>query len=105
MGFCGINDKKTLYKHYLNNRYQRVSINSKKCNSTVLYKWLEIKHGVQQGTIFGPLLFLLRILDLLKMINNESVPILYVDDTSILFTHSNPINFNINIRKVFLNFR
>jgi len=78
-----------------------VSINSKKCNNTVLSKWSEFKHGVPQGSIFGPLLFLLRIHDLLKVINNESVPILCVDDTSILFTYPNPIDFNINIHKFF----
>ena len=80
MGFCGTNSKKkkkTLYKHYLSNRYQRMSINSKKCNSTVLSKWSEIKHGVRQGSIFGPLLFLLCINDLPEMINNESIPILF----------------------------
>jgi len=78
-----------------------VSINSKKCNNTVLSKWSVFEHGVPQGSIFGPLLFLLRIHDLPKMINNESVPILCVDDTSILFTHPNLIDFNINIHKVF----
>jgi hypothetical protein len=77
-----------------------VSINSK-CNNTVLSKWSEFKHGVPQGSISGPLLFLLHIHDLPKMINNESVPRLCVDDTSILFTHPNPIDFNINNHKVF----
>jgi hypothetical protein len=78
-----------------------VLINSKKCNSTVLSKWSEIKRGVPQGPIFGPLLFLLHIHDIPKMITNESVPILYADNTSIFFTHSDPIDFNINIHKVF----
>jgi hypothetical protein len=49
----------------------------------------------------GPLLFLLHINDLIKIINNESVPILFADDTSILFTCPYPTDFNKNIHQVF----
>jgi len=78
-----------------------VSVNSKKCNSTVLSKWSEIKRGVPQGSIFGPLLFMLHIHDLPKMINIESIPVLCAGNTSILFTDCSPIDFNINFHKVF----
>jgi len=50
----------------------------------------------------GPLLFLLCINDLLKIINKTSAPIIFADDTSILFAHSNAINFNNNIHIVFV---
>jgi hypothetical protein len=48
-----------------------------------------------------PLLFLIYINGLLKIINETSSPIIFADDTSILFTHSNLIDFNKNISTVF----
>jgi len=39
--------------------------------------------------------------DLPKIINKTSAPIIYADDTSILFTHSNLIDFNKNIHIAF----
>jgi len=47
------------------------------------------------------LLFLLYINDLPKIINKTSAPIISADDTSVLFTHSNLIDFNKNISAVF----
>jgi hypothetical protein len=49
----------------------------------------------------GPLLFLLYINDLHKIINKTTAPIIFADDTIILFAHSNLIDFNKNIHIVF----
>ena len=49
----------------------------------------------------GPLLFLVYINDLPRIINKTLAPIIFADDTSILFTHSNLIDFNKNISIVF----
>jgi hypothetical protein len=49
----------------------------------------------------GPLLFLLYINDLPKIINKTSAHIIFADDTSILFSHSNLIDFNKNTHVVF----
>ena len=69
---------------YLNNRIQRVVING----STS--QWLPVKAGVPQGSILGPLMFLLYINDLPKVVENSSIA-MYADDAKI-FIESKSIN-------------
>ena len=57
-----------------------------------------------QDLLLGPLLFLLYINDLPKIINKTSAPVIFADDTSILFAYSNIIEFNRNIHIVFVTF-
>jgi hypothetical protein len=80
-------------KSYLENRYQRVEIKNKNFSSNAFSDWGIIKHSVSQGSILGPLLFLLYINDLSKTINKKSKPILFADDTSIIFTNSKSEDF------------
>jgi hypothetical protein len=93
--FYGITGRdNSLYKSYLKDRYQTILIYNKNHSYSTLPSWAKIKHGVPQGSILGPLLFLLYINDLPKIINNKSLPILFANDTSILFTSSNITNYN-----------
>ena len=64
--------------------------------------WAKVRYGVPQGSILGLILFLLYINDLPKIINKTLAPIIFADDTSILFAHSNPTGFNKNIYIVFI---
>lgn len=68
-----------LMKNYLTNRYQYVSINN------VSSIKMKIQYGVPQGSILGPLLFLLYINDLVEIPGCSEI-IMYADDTNIFFT-------------------
>jgi Reverse transcriptase (RNA-dependent DNA polymerase)/Endonuclease/Exonuclease/phosphatase family len=89
------------FEDYLYNRYQYVCIES--ANS----KLLPISVGVPQGSILGPLLFLLYINDLPKI--SKLICYLFADDTTLLASHQDPVqllNFvNTEFRKIVHYFR
>jgi hypothetical protein len=62
-----------------------------------------IRHGVPQGFISGPTLFLLYINDLPAVVNKKAIPVLFADDTSILCTHRNFMEYHVYIETVFEN--
>jgi hypothetical protein len=61
----------------------------------------KIKHGVPQGTVLGPFLFLVYTDDLPKLINKTSLPVHFADDTSILFAQPNLTDLNNNMQSIF----
>ena len=75
---------------YLNNRKQYVSVNGK--NSSQAY----LKYGVPQGSILGPLLFLIYINDIPNICQIAKF-ILYADDANIIVTGSNITEIKNNI--------
>ena len=68
------------FESYLSNRQQYVEFNGVSSESC------EIKCGVPQGSILGPLLFLLCINDLCNVSKVVDL-ILFADDTNIIFSH------------------
>jgi len=49
-------------------------------------RWETIKNCVPQGSILGPLLFLIYVNDLPHRINKFASPVIYADNTSVLFS-------------------
>jgi hypothetical protein len=69
-----------LLQSYLSNRYQYVVYNGQTSTSR------QITTGIPQGSILGPLLFLLYINDL-KTSLNEDTPILFADDATLTYAN------------------
>ena len=72
------------FRSYLSDRKQFVCINE------VSSKSGHVSCGVPQGSILGPLLFLIYVNDMSMSIDNDCKLILYADDSAILFPHKNP---------------
>jgi hypothetical protein len=80
-----------LIKTYLQNRYQRVVLNNN--YSTSVSDWGKVTHGVSQRSVLGRLLFLLYINNLPSSTNYSNKSILFADDTSLIISNPDPINF------------
>jgi hypothetical protein len=82
------------FKSYLSNRKQSVAIDYFDDHSssieTCYSQTLEVKLGVPQGSVLGPLLFLIYINDMsFSLTSGISKSVLYADDTNLLFVHRN----------------
>ena len=78
---CGIRGvTKKWFESYLENRTQQVQV-----NGTLSSNICKVKHGTPQGSILGPLLFLIYISDLPNCLQYSS-PLFYADDTNLLLS-------------------
>jgi len=75
----GINDETVKWiQSFLSNREQRVVLGNESSN------WAEVTSGVPQGSVLGPLLFVIYINDLTKQV--ENMVKLYADDSKLMRT-------------------
>ena len=82
------------FKSYLSDRIQYVSLKgqvSDPCN---------VSCGVPQGSILGPLLFLLYVNDMSTSIDEDCKLLLYADDSAILFVHKDVDFISVKLGKV-----
>ena len=70
---------------YLKNRKQRTNVNGSYSS------WRDIKKGVQQGSILGPLLFNIFINDIFYFIDKSKLAI-FADDTTVYSTEDNTLS-------------
>jgi hypothetical protein len=100
LSFYGIKNTPLLwFKNYLKNRMQYVQLDDTK--STLL----PISTGVPQGSILGPLLFIIYMNDISE-VSNKFEAILYADDTSLTSTittfdlKAQNININLELKRI-----
>jgi len=95
--FCGIRGQASKwFESYLSERKQFTIVNNKHSELKT------IKYGVPQGSVLGPLLFLIFTNDIVNCTQEENKTRLFADDTNIFISRDNPKALKDSITTVLL---
>jgi hypothetical protein len=97
-----IGKSKILIESYLTNRFQKVQLACPPSNIKSESTWMRVKRGVPQGSILGPLLFILHINDLPNSIMQNATPIIFADDTSILIARHDANKLQEDLTQIYI---
>jgi len=81
------------FRSYLSNRLIRVL-----ADGNFASDWLSVVTGVPQGSVLGPLLFILYLFDLPQVVKHCSIH-MYADDVQ-LYVHCTPLEFNVAVESI-----
>jgi hypothetical protein len=81
------------FRSYLTDKKQKIEMKSAYATQSACSNWGTIEHGVPQGSILGPLIFIIYINDLPQTVNTLAIPIIFADDTSVIISSKNLDDF------------
>ena len=84
----------SMMKSHLTERNQKVTLPN--CSSD----WIKLYLGVPQGTVLGPLLFIIYLDDMDNVNDNQCKIIQYAEDTMIFCSHEEPENAKSAVEKI-----